>query len=63
MELIEDHYGHIAPLLPVRWGNVRVLNLQVPDAIPRVLLNMAANGGGCRPGSGVEHTIHVRMNR
>ena len=53
MELIEDHYEHIAPLFPVPWGNVRVLNLQVPDAIPCVLLSMAANGGDCCPGSGV----------
>ena len=34
MEFIEEKYEHIAPLLPVRRGNMGVSNLQTLDAIP-----------------------------
>ena len=62
MELTEEHYEHIAPLLPVQRGNVRIPNLQVLNAI----LYVAEHGCKWRGLSlrfGRWHTIHARMNR
>ena len=62
MELIEEHYEHIAPLLPVQRGNMQVPNLQVLNAI----LYVAEHGykwRGLPPRFGPWHTIYVRMNR
>ena len=36
MDLTEGHYEQIAPLFRIQRGNVRVLNLQVPDAVPYI---------------------------
>ena len=62
MELTEAQYEHIAPLLPVQRGNVRVSNLQVLNAI----LYVAEHGckwRGLPSRFGRWHTIYTRMNR
>ena len=33
MELTEEHYEQIASFFPVQWGNVRVPNLKMLNAI------------------------------
>ena len=62
MELTEGQYKQIAPLFPVRWGNVCVSNLQVPDAIPYVAEH-DCKWRGLPSRFGRWHTIHTRMNR
>ena len=46
MELTQDQYERIAPLLPVQRGNVsiRICRCSMPFC---TLLSMVANGGGC----------------
>ena len=62
MELTKDQYEHIAPLLPVQRGNVRISNRQVLNAI----LYVAEHGckwRGLPSRFGRWHTIYTRMNR
>ena len=62
MELTQDQYERIAPLLPVQRGNVSMSNLQVLNAI----LYVAEHGckwRGLPPRFGRWHTIYTRMNR
>ena len=62
MELTQDQYERIAPLLPVQRGNVSISNLQVLNAI----LYVAEHGckwRGLPPRFGRWHTIYTRMNR
>ena len=62
MELTEDQYRHIAPLLPKQRGNVSLPNLQVLNAI----LYVAEHGckwRGLPPRFGNWHTVYTRMNR
>ena len=62
MELTEAQYKHIAPVLPVQRGNVRVSNLHVLNAI----LYVAEHGckwRGLPARFGRWHTIYTRMNR
>ena len=62
MELTQDQYERVAPLLPVQRGNVRIPNLQVLNAI----LYVAEHGckwRGLPPRFGRWHTIYTRMNR
>ena len=62
MELTEAQYKHIAPVLPVQRGNVRVSNLHVLNAI----LYVAEHGckwRGLPSRFGRWHTIDTRMNR
>ena len=62
MELTEDQYERIAPLLPKQRGNVSLSNLQVLNAI----LYVAEHGckwRGLPPRFGNWHTIYTRMNR
>ena len=62
MELTEAQYEHIAPLLPVQRGNVRISNRHVLNAI----LYVAEHGckwRGLPPRFGRWHTIYTRMNR
>ena len=62
MELTQDQYERIAPLLPVQRGNVSIPNLQVLNA----LLYVAEHGckwRGLPPRFGRWHTIYTRMNR
>ena len=62
MELTEAQYKHIAPVLPVQRGNVRVSNLHAINAI----LYVAEHGctwRGLPARFGRWHTIYTRMNR
>ena len=62
MELTEDQYERIAPLLPVQRGNVSLSNLRVLNAI----LYVAQHGckwRGLPERFGNWHTIYTRMNR
>ena len=62
MELTQDQYDRIAPLLPVQRGNVSISNLQVLNAI----LYVAEHGckwRGLPPRFGRWHTVYTRMNR
>ena len=62
MELTEDQYERIAPLLPRQRGNVALPNLQVLNAI----LYVAEHGckwRGLPARFGNWHTIYTRMNR
>ena len=62
MELTEDQYERIAPLLPKQRGNVSLSNLQVLNAI----LYVAEHGckwRGLPSRFGNWHTIYTRMNR
>ena len=62
MELTEDQYERIAPLLPRQRGNVKLPNLQVLNAI----LYVAEHGckwRGLPKRFGNWHTVYVRMNR
>jgi len=62
MELTQDQYEHIAPLLPKQRGNVSLSNLQVLNAI----LYVAEHGckwRGLPAHFGNWHTIYTRMNR
>ena len=62
MELTEAHYEHIAPVLPVQRGNVRVSNLHGLNAI----LYVAEHGctwRGFPDRFGRWHTLNTRMNR
>ena len=62
MELTQDQYDRIAPLLPVQRGNVNISNLQVLNAI----LYVAEHGckwRGLPSRFGRWHTIYTRMNR
>ena len=62
MELTQDQYERIDPLLPVQRGNVSISNLQVLNAI----LYVAEHGckwRGLPPRFGRWHTIYTRMNR
>ena len=62
MELTEEQYERIAPLLPRQRGNVRLPNLQVLNAI----LYVAEHGckwRGLPNRFGNWHTVYVRMNR
>ena len=62
MELTEEQYERISPLLPVQRGNVTISNLQVLNAI----LYVAEHGckwRGLPPRFGNWHTIYTRMNR
>ena len=62
MELTQDQYERIAPLLPKPRGNVSLPNLQVLNAI----LYVAEHGckwRGLPPRFGNWHTIYTRMNR
>ena len=62
MELTEAQYKHIAPVLPVQRGNVRVSNLHVLNAI----LYVAEHGckwRGLPARFGRWHTLDTRMNR
>ena len=62
MKLTEDQYEHIAPLFPVQRGNVRVSNLQMPDAT----LYVAEHGckwRGLPSRFGRWHTVYTRINR
>ena len=62
MEPTKNQYEHIVPLLPVRRGNMRIPNRQVPNAIPYV----AEHGfkwRGLPSRFGRWHTIRIRMNR
>ena len=62
MALTEAQYEHIAPLLPVRRGNVRVSNLQVLNAIVYVAEH-GCKWRGLPSRFGRWHTIYPRMNR
>ena len=62
MELTEAQYEHIAPLLPVRRGNVWVSNLQVLNAIVYVAEH-GCKWRGLPSRFGRWHTIYPRMNR
>ena len=60
MELTQDQYERIAPLLPVQRGNVSIPNLQVLNA----LLYVAEHGckwRGLPPRFGRWHTIYTRI--
>lgn len=62
MQSTEEQYEHIVPLMRVQRGNVRISNLQAPDAIPYVA------GHGCKwrgwpPRFGRRHTVHTQTNR
>ena len=62
MELTQDQYERIEPLLPVQRGNVSISNLQVLNAI----LFVAEHGckwRGLPPRFGRWHTVYTRMNR
>jgi len=62
MELTDDQYERIAPLLPKQRGNVTLSNLQVLNAI----LYVAEHGckwRGLPVRFGNWHTIYTRMNR
>ena len=62
MELTQDQYERIAPLLPVQRGNVSISNLQVLNAI----LYVAEHGckwRGLPSRFGRWHTVYTRMNR
>ena len=62
MELTEDQYERIAPLLPKQRGNVTLSNLRVLNAI----LHVAEHGckwRGLPAHFGNWHTIYTRMNR
>jgi len=62
MELTQDQYERIAPLLPRQRGNVSISNLQVLNAI----LYVAEHGckwRGLPARFGNWHTIYTRMNR
>ena len=62
MELTENQYERIAPLLPRQRGNVGMSNLQVLNAI----LYVAEHGckwRGLPPRFGNWHTVYTRMNR
>ena len=62
MELTQDQYERIEPLLPVQRGNVSISNLQVLNAI----LYVAEHGcqwRGLPARFGRWHTVYTRMNR
>ena len=62
MELTEDQHKHVAPVLPMQRGNVRVSNLHGLNAI----LYVAEQGytwRGFRSRFGRWHTLDTRMNR
>ncbi len=62
MELTEDQYEVIRPLLPVQRGNVRIANLDVLNAV----LYVAENGCKWRAlpeRFGNWHTIYTRLRR
>ena len=62
MELTQDQYERIEPLLPVQRGNVSISNLQVLNAI----LYVAEHGckwRGLPSRFGRWHTVYTRMNR
>ena len=62
MEITEERFKRIAPLLPKQRGNVKVSNLQVVNAI----LHVAEHGckwRGLPKRFGYWHTIYMRMSR
>ena len=62
MELTQEQYERIEPLLPVQRGNVSISNLQVLNAI----LYVAEHGckwRGLPSRFGRWHTVYTRMNR
>ncbi len=62
MELTQEQYERIRPLLPVQRGNVSISNLQVLNAI----LYVAEHGckwRGLPSRFGRWHTVYTRMNR
>ena len=62
MELTEAYYEHIAPLLPVQRGNVRVSNLHGLNAILYVA-EQGCTWRGFPARFGRWHTLNTRMNR
>ena len=62
MELTQDQYERIAPLLPVQRGNVSISNLQVLNAILYVA-EQGCKWRGLPPRFGRWHTVYTRMNR
>ena len=62
MELTQDQYERIAPILPVQRGNVSISNLQVLNAILYVA-EQGCKWRGLPPRFGRWHTIYTRMNR
>ena len=62
MELTEAHYEHIAPLLPVQRGNVRVSNLHGLNTVLHVAEH-SCKWRGFPSRFGRWHTLNTRMNR
>ncbi|WP_158792908.1 IS5 family transposase [Granulicella sp. L60] len=62
MEITEEQYERIKDALPVQRGNVRLSNLQVPNAVLYVA-EQGCKWRGLPKRFGRWHTIYTRMNR